>query len=165
VDEPFSISGEEITIPVGSYSTPWWKANFSTDRSRTISGSLSYRWGGYYGGDGKMYNFSIGFKPWSNLLGTVGLAYNDIDLPQGGFTNHILRSNTTYNFSTRLALMSLIQWNGNTNQVSVNVRMSYIHRPGSYIYLVFNESRAVAGIDNGILDRTIALKYNHLLNF
>ena len=86
-------------------------------------------------------------------------------MPQGDFTNHLLSARLSYSFSTRLALMSLVQWNSDVDRVDVNMRLNYIHRPGSDLFIVYNERREVEGLAAGILDRTLAVKFTYLLGF
>lgn len=164
VDVPFPIQ-EDITIPIDTYTCPWWQLDLSTDKSRNIYTQVSYRWGNFYGGRSRIADFSGGFRPVPNLSGEVSLVYNDIDLPQGDFINHLLRSKLVYSFSTRISLMSLIQWNSDTGDVSTNIRLRFIHTPGSDLYIVYNERRLIEGLETGIQDRTIAIKCNYLFNF
>jgi len=164
VDFPFGVQ-KNITLPIGTYVDYWWRGSFSTNRSRNLWTSGSYRWGGFYEGKGKIYSVRVGFRPVKSFNSSISLNYNDIDLPQGAFTNHVLRGRLIYNFSTRLALMSLIQWNSNTDEVNMNIRLSYIHRPGSHLFIVYNERRLAEGLGTGILDRTIAVKFTYLFNF
>ena len=164
VDFPFPIQ-EDITIPIGLYTSPYWQLRLNGDKSKRIFGSTTYRWGDFYGGKSKILDLSTSLRPFSNFSSEISLVYNDVDLPQGSFVNHILRARFMYNFSTQLALMSLFQWNSNTDEINTNIRLSFIHRPGSYLYVVYNERRLVEGIANGILDRTFAVKFNYLFNF
>ncbi|MFC2170128.1 DUF5916 domain-containing protein [Acidobacteriota bacterium] len=164
VDIPFPIQ-DDIIVPVGRYTSSSLMLDFNSDRSRRFYYAGSYRGGSFYGGNYKIINISAGFRPVLSFSGEVSLLYNEVDLLQGSFANHILRARGIYNFSTRLALMSLIQWNSETNEVNVNMRFSFIHKPGSWIYVVYNERRLVEGFETGILDRTIALKFTYLFNF
>lgn len=164
VDYPFSIQ-EDITVPTGTYTSPWWKASLRSDRSRRFYTSMSYRWGDFYGGRSHIYDFRAGFRPLPTFNGEISLSYNDVDLPQGDFANHVLRARINYNFSTRLALMSLIQWNSDTDEVNINLRFNFIHRPGSDLFIVYNERRLVEGYAAGILDRSVAIKLTYLFNF
>jgi hypothetical protein len=164
VDYPFQIQ-EDIVIPVGHYSNKYWIANYTTDRSRRIYGRARYRWGHFYGGYSHIYSFSSGFRPTNSFLGEVSFSYNDIDLPQGDFANHLLIGRFTYNFTTQLALMSLLQWNSDVDEVDVNLRLRYIYRPGSDLYVVYNERRLVEGPFAGTRDRSFAVKFTYLLNF
>ena len=164
VDIPFEIQ-ENITIPVGYYPIRYFEANHQTDKSRKIYGEAKYRAGRFYGGDSKIATGKLGLRPFANFWTEFNLIYNDVELPQGNFINHLLQSRLIYSFSTQLSLMSLIQWNSDTDEINANVRLHFIYRPGSDLFLVYNERRMVEGIAGGIQDRTIALKINYLFNF
>lgn len=163
VDFPFNIQ-EDITIPVGTYTSQWWQADFSTNRSLRFYTSMRYRWGGFYGGNSRIYSITTGLRPTPSFTSVISFTYNDINLPQGDFANHLLTGRLIYNFSTSLALMSLLQWNSDTNEVNVNLRFNFIHKPGSDLFIVYNERRLVEGLETGILDRTIAVKFTYLFN-
>ena len=107
----------------------------------------------------------IGWRPFFGLNTEVDFIHNTIDLIQGKFKNHVLRTRIIYNFSTRLALMSLIQWNSDTGEISANIRLDFIHTLGSNLYVVYNERRIVEEPGKGILDRSIAIKFTYLFNF
>lgn len=164
VDYPFHIQ-EDITVPVGRYNISYWRASFRSDRSRRFYTSMSYRWGGFYGGNIRNINLSTGLRPIPSFATEVSFVYNDVDLPQGDFVNHLLRASLNYNFSTRLALMSFIQWNSDTDEVNINIRLNLIHTPGSDLFIVYNERSLVEGGETSILDRTIAVKFTYLFNF
>jgi len=164
VDIPFPIQ-EDIVIPVGIYDSSWWQASVISDKSLPLWADTKYRWGGFYGGMGKIWDVKIGWRPFFNLGTEVGFVHNDIDLVQGKFKNHVLRTRIIYNFSTRLALMGLIQWNSDTGEFSTNIRLDFIHTLGSNLYIVYNERRIVEESGKGILDRSLALKFTYLFNF
>jgi hypothetical protein len=164
VDIPFDIQ-ENITIPVGAYSIRYWELNHKTDESRNIYGEAKLRNGTFYGGDSLIVNGKLGLRPVHNFWLEGNLVYNDIDLPQGDFINHLLQGRMIYSYSKKLSLMGLVQWNSETHEVNTNYRMHFIYRPGSDLFLVYNERRMIEGVPIGILDRTIALKFNCLFNF
>ncbi len=164
LDIPFPIQ-EDITLPVGMYTFHWWTASFLSNKSRNFWTSIKYRWGGLYEGNGRIITFVTGLRPIPNFTSEISFVYNDVDLPQGNFANHLLRARLEYSFSTRLALMSLIQWNSDTGEVNINMRLNFIHKPGSDLFIVYNERRLVEGIETGPLDRSITIKFTHLFNF
>jgi hypothetical protein len=45
------------------------------------------------------------------------------------------------------------------------MRLNFIHRPGSDLFIVYNERREVEGLEAGILDRTLAVKFTYLFGF
>lgn len=164
VDIPFPIQ-EDITLLVGTYKDSYWEASLRGNKSRNFWTDVRYRWSGFYGGKGRILQLTVGFRPLPSFDSELHFVHNDIDLSQGAFINHLLRVRLNYNFSIRLALMSLVQWNSDTGEVNVNMRLNYIHTPGSDLYIVYNERRLVEGLETGILDRTIALKFTYLFNF
>jgi hypothetical protein len=164
VDVPFEIQ-TDVIVPVAVYDESDWKIDFKTDKSRNLSFEAGYKQGGFYGGKSRILELCCGFRPLPNLTGEVDLVYNDIDLPQGAFVNHLLLTRLVYTFTTRLYLMSLVQWNSETDSVDVNLRLNFIYRPGSSLYLVYNENRWVKGMPYGVEGRSLALKMNYLFNF
>ncbi len=71
----------------------------------------------------------------------VGFLYNDVDLPQGSFTVDISSLRASYSFSTKLSTNVLLQHNSLDNEISANVRLNFIHRPGSDFFVAFTENR------------------------
>ena len=57
-------------------------------------------------------------------------------------------------------LNAFVQYNGETDVWSSNVRYNLIHRPLSDIYVVWNETHST-----GISGRALMLKYTHLIAF
>ena len=43
----------------------------------------------------------------------------------------------------RLFGSALLQWNGETDDLDLNLRLDFIHHPGADLFLVYNESRSV----------------------
>jgi hypothetical protein len=60
--------------------------------------------------------------------------------------------------------MSLIQWNSEEGDFSVNVRLHFIHTLGSDLFVVYNERRLVEGFATGVQERSIAVKFNYLFS-
>ena len=163
VDTPFNIH-EDITLPVATYDSPWWEMNIQSDKSRRIWINPKYRWGGFYGGRGRILELNAGLRPFSSFSTDISFINQDIDLTQGGFVNRLLRARLIYSYSPQLALIGLLQWNSNTGEVNINVRLNFIHRPGSDLFLVFNERRQIERESKGVKDRSIALKFTYLFN-
>ena len=66
-------------------------------------------------------------------------------------------------FSTRLFLNSLVQVNTLDREVSANVRLNYMYRPGSDLYLVLNEQRGDRVTPWEFKSRGVRLKLTYLL--
>ena len=48
---------------------------------------------------------------------------------------------------------------------SSNLRFNYKYRPGSDIYIVYNERRDIEGLPTDVVDRTFTVKWTYLMAF
>ena len=96
-----------------------------------------------------------------NVSGNV--QFNDIELPQGAFTTHLVTGRVNYYFNTKVFVNALVQYNTDTRQWSSNVRLNIIHRPLSDIFLVYNERHDSRSGD--VLDRALIAKMTYLIAF
>lgn len=68
-----------------------------------------------------------------------------------------------YAFSTRLTTNVLIQYNQLDNDFSANLRVNFIQRPGSDLYVVLTERRGAEDERWEIADRGIVAKLTYLV--
>jgi hypothetical protein len=68
-------------------------------------------------------------------------------------------------FSTRLAAHAYAQYNSLDRRFVGNFRLRFIYRPGSDLYLVFNEERGVPSDAGALLSRGFAVKLSYLWRF
>ena len=74
-----------------------------------------------------------------------------------------------YAMSPAMSLRSITQYNSSTDQWSTSARFRYTYRPGSDVYLVYDELRrdldspTGLGVLNEYRDRRLILKVSHLL--
>lgn len=65
-----------------------------------------------------------------------------------------------WSFTPQMSLNAFVQYNGQSDSWSTNLRFNLMHRPLSNIYVVWNETR-----QDGVTRRALLLKYTHLLAF
>ncbi len=131
-----------IDVPAGDYSDWRFDGSITTSSSRAISAGLSGGAEGFWDGERWRLGGDLGFN--SPHLGLeLGYTHNDIDVPAGAFTTDLLIGRVRVAASTRLFGNALLQYNSQTNTFSANVRLDFIHRPGSDLFIVFNERRDV----------------------
>jgi hypothetical protein len=94
-----------------------------------------------YGGSVLNVNSNVNLSAGPHLTLGLGHTYGDVSLPNGGFTFNLVSSRVGVAFTTRLFLSTLVQVNTLDRNTSANVRLQYIYRPGSDIFLVFSEGR------------------------
>jgi hypothetical protein len=68
-----------------------------------------------------------------------------------------------YSFSTRLTTNALIQYNSLNRDFSANLRLNFIHRPGSDLFIVLTERRGVDDALWDLSDRGLVAKVTYLV--
>jgi hypothetical protein len=160
LDDPFQLGG--VDVAPGDYATRslGWFAATSARRPwvATSAGSLRRTYGGRIASLGG----SVTVAPDPHLSGTVGYSRNTVRLPGGAFSADIGSLRLSYAFSTRLFADGLVQYNSLQNQVSANVRLNLVHRPGSDLFIVLNERRGGPEDLWDPVDRGAVLKLTYL---
>ena len=140
IDEAFDLA-DSVLVPVGTYdaTTDGFFAGTNPSRPVTLNGSgeLSRSYGGHIGRLSAGSAARVGTHVGLSLDGTRSW----VNIPNGAFRADLLSSRVSLAFTTQLFLNALVQYNSFDRNVSSNVRFQYIFRPGSDIYLVFNDER------------------------
>ncbi len=164
VDEEFDIS-DKVLVPPGDYDL-WQFGWFAgTSRNRRVVLGFNGALTGTFGGHIRTVAPSLTFNPNANLSTSLRYTRSWIDLPDGAFIANVGSLRLSYAFSTRLVANALLQYNDADNAVSAQVRLNFIHSPGSDLYVVFNEQR---GTDDSLWefsDRGAVVKITYLIRF
>ena len=159
VEQEFEIS-ENVFVPAGTYNHSELQLVFFTNTSKAVSINTRTVIGGFFGGKRLASSVSLNFRVGDKFNAEFGLSHNDISLPGGDFTADLVRSRISYNFTPKIYLQSLIQYNDVTKAYSTNVRLGWLRQANSGLFLVFNDSRGVEFLNN----RNFIVKYSHLIN-
>jgi hypothetical protein len=164
VDEGFEL-GDDVEVPAGDYDL--WQLFFfaNTSGNRPIVVGMQSIIQGTFGGKMLSLNGDLTVNPNANVSITARFNHNVVDVPDGSFTADVVSVRLAYAFSTRLYANTLLQYNNLDNSVSANVRLNFIHSPGSDLFIVFNERR---GNDNSLWsfrDRRAVVKITYLGRF
>ena len=164
IDESFEL-GDDVEVPAGDYDL--WQmflfANTSANRPIVLGTQSILQ--GTFGGEMLSVNADLTVNPNANVSIMARYNHNVVDVPDGSFTADVVSVRLSYTFSTRLYANTLLQYNNLDNSVSANVRLNFIHSPGSDLYIVFNERR---GNDNSLWsfsDRGAVVKVTYLGRF
>ena len=95
----------------------------------------------YWGGERRQLQFSTSVHPTANLAVDVIYTHNAVDHPAGDFDTTTISNRVLYAFTTDLFVKSYVQWNDLDQKLSANVLVGWEYRPGSEIYLVYDEIR------------------------
>ena len=135
---PASISGR--TLPPGDYHFRFWEAYGSTNESRMLSMSLEGSRGGFWSGRRTRYAGSVVVKTGPHLTVGSRIARNRVSLPvaDGDFTTTLVAFDITGAVSRKLFAGALVQWDSLSRELQANIRVDWIHTPGSDLFLVLN---------------------------
>ncbi|MGQ0734343.1 MAG: DUF5916 domain-containing protein [Acidobacteriota bacterium] len=160
---PFPIA-RDVTLPVGAYRFDILQAGFSLGQHRTLSGNLVAEVGSFYDGRKTSVSFSRGrlnVTPAFSMEPSYSV--NWVDVLAGAFTSHLVGSRLTYTRTPLMFVSALVQYSSASNTVAANVRLRWEYRPGSEVFVVYNEER-----DTGVsgfpvtANRSFIIKINRL---
>ena len=139
ISVPFAVG--PITIQPGDYSNRSHEVSVESNASRPVSGIVNYSLIDYWGGQRRQLLVSTTAHPSANLAVDVIYTHNTVDHPRGAFDTTTLSNRVLYAFTTDLFVKSYIQWNDLDQKLSANLLVGWEYRPGSEIYLVYDEIR------------------------
>ncbi len=163
LDVPFRIR-RDVAIPVGAYRFGEWNFSYTTNPSRPVYGRVGYLPQTFFGGDRTDLNATLGVRPASRFATELQYRRNDVDLPWGAFVVNLGTLRLDLALSPKMTLRTLSQYNSSTHQLSNSVRFNFIYRPGSDVYIVYDEANNhVPGLPE-VYNRQLVVKMTYLLS-
>jgi hypothetical protein len=138
LDQPFRIR-PTVTIPVGTYRMNEWILTYNTSPGRRLYERLTVSPTEFYGGTRFNLNAAAGIRVSSQLSAEGQYNRNDVKMPWGDFVVNLASLRVDYTFTPRMTIRSLTQYNTSTYEFSNNIRFNFIYRPGSDLYVVYND--------------------------
>ncbi|MFN7982712.1 MAG: DUF5916 domain-containing protein [Vicinamibacterales bacterium] len=164
---PFSVIPSARIAP-GGYRFTTGRIGYNLGQQRRYSGNVLYEQGDFYDGQRKTITLSRSRINLSSQLSVEpSVSLNWIDLPTQSFTNNLVGSRVTFTATPLLFASALIQYNATTHVVSTNARLRWEYRPGSELFVVFNENRdrSAVGTVPALQDRSFIVKVNRFFRF
>jgi hypothetical protein len=167
---PFTVyvdrDGTRVTIPPGFYDWTEWAAHWASDPSGRVFLSGQVNWGGFYDGDRTQVNVELGAQTSGRFQSSLGYIRNDVKLPYGDFTTDLVRFRATYSFTPRVLLQALVQYNGQLQQLTSNIRFAWLSRGGTGFFIVFNDNHdTYVDSREPVLGRAVIVKYTRQFDF
>ncbi len=136
---PFDWSFGNGTIPIGGYTWNTLRLVYSSNSSKRVYGGTEVDLGGYYSGDKQTYSVKLNLVPRDTLLVENTYTQNRIRLPGvARYVTNTLSTRVSYSFTPDLFLKGFVQYNDDRRLATLNVLFWYIYRPGSDLYVVYN---------------------------
>ena len=165
--EPFDIR-PDIIIPVGSYWHYDMLVMVDGAPHRKIAGEqfvrFSYQWG-FFGGNLMELRVAPQIKLTDSFSVDLIYALDDVDLPQGAFTSHVLNTRVNYAFSNKWLTSATVQYSNLDDFVNFRFRLNYIFRPGDDLFFIYNEGRNLDDLRQGLVGRSFLVKWTYSFDF
>jgi len=164
LDEEFDLA-DRVPVPVGRYDlrrvTLFGRTSPNRRMGLSLAGSLADAW------DGRVGQLEVGPRVSLGTHLTTGVTWtlSQADLPGGSFTAHVVGLRASWAFSTRLVTRAYVQYNSLERKWITNVRLYFIHRPGSDLYVVFNDEQGEEEAPGRLINRGLAVKATWLIRF
>jgi hypothetical protein len=168
---PFATAGS--VIPVGDYSWTYTTLNYSSNRTRRMYGSFGGDFGGYYSGDRQSVRANLTIQAGKTLLFEPNYTHNRVALPaRPVYSSNVLNFRVSHSFSPDFYLKGFVQYNDDRNTASFNFLWWYHYKPGSDLYVVYNQgwdvdlpltSREAIEQSHRVRSRSLAVKLTYWL--
>ncbi|NND72728.1 MAG: carbohydrate binding family 9 domain-containing protein [Rhodothermales bacterium] len=141
LESDFNIRRDAI-IPAENYTFQNVRLSGETDSSRRLFGSASVSTGEFFNGNRTNLGGSVGFRQSRHLQLEASVNQSRIDLPitNGKFDATTLSLSVLGAANRKLFAKALVQYDNFTRDIQANVRIDWIHTPGSDLFLVINTS-------------------------
>ena len=156
--------GGGLVVPAGSYDFTSYAATWTSSSSRRAIGTLTYRDGGYY--DGTRREFvasSVIVKADRHVYADLNYQITDVSIGARSAVAQLFGVRLNYSATTRLFNSALLQWNNSTRELNANVRVNWIYRPGSNLYVVYSRANGILGAPIGLLNQSFVIKLTRLI--
>ncbi len=157
---PFAIA-PGVVVPPGVYDNveAAWRWNSNEGAPLAINGGLD--WGGFLSGTRHGVFNTVTLRAGAALASSLRVAYNRVALAEGRFSTTLITARVAYNFTPRMYLQSLMQYNQQSATWSGNLRLAWLNTAGTGLFVVYNESRAASRWDDleGPTGRALILKF------
>jgi len=164
VEESFELA-DSIPVEPGEYDASFAGFFMNTSRSRQVFLESRLRVEEAFGGHQYSFGGTLTVQPSPHFSLAVGHTRNRVDVPGGEFTADISRLRADVAFSTDLFTNLLVQYNSLTRDVLTNLRLNFIHSPGSDLFVVLTEERGSPDDIWRTQDRGLVAKLTYLIRF
>jgi len=133
----FQTAGSRVAP--GAYEWDTASLGFSTNQSRRVYGGSTLEVGGYYGGERQTLRSNLSFLLGKTLLFEPNYTLNRVTFPgRDTFTANVLNVRVSHSFSPNIYWKAFFQYNDERRTSNLNLLFWYVYRPGSDLYVVYN---------------------------
>jgi hypothetical protein len=164
VERAFEIASGVI-VPAGDYGYRDTWVEYEGSARRTLAGRIRYGGGDFYGGTRQYVQLAPVFRPMPLVSVEASYEYNDVALPAGPFTTHVVNGRVNVNLSNKWLTTTLMQYDSASSRRVLFFRLNYIFRPGDNLFFVFNQATQAGASLSDRRDRAAMLKWTYAFDF
>ncbi len=153
-----------VTVPAATYDDQEIQIMIMTNRAKAVSFTSRIVVGGFFGGDRINMTPTLNVRYKDKFTSQFSSQYNNVSLPGGDFVTNLVKARLTYSFSPRIYIQSLLQYNSQSDEWSMNWRFIWQQSAATGLYLVYNETQDYDGIPIQNQTRSIIVKYSYLFD-
>lgn len=161
VDRDFALN--DVTVPAGDYSFGEWRVSFDSNPARRLYYGLMWSPQDFYGGTRQDVQLKLGARISDRFSTEAQYTRNAVELPLGDFDVDLAALRVDLALSPTMSIRSVTQYNSLTDQLGASARFRWTYRPGSDLYLVYDEVRRDPDTLFEYRDRRLLLKATWLL--
>jgi hypothetical protein len=136
-DEDFEVFPGSV-IPAGRYRYNRVEARYLSAAGRRWTFDLTASAGQFYDGTSRELEASVEFRTAPHLIAFLDYGLEAVRRPRSDFTARVARVGLDLAASPRLGGSALVQWENESDRLSMNVRLRWAPRPGTDVYLAWN---------------------------
>jgi hypothetical protein len=161
--EQFEIASD-VLVPAATYDHKEVQIMIFTNQTKALSFSYKNIIGGFFGGERINLTPTIKFRYRDRFTSQFSSSYNNVSLPGGDIVTNLIRARLTYAFSPKIYIQSLLQYNSQSDEWSMNWRFIWQQSAAAGLYLVYNKTQDYDGIPIHDQTRSIVVKYSYLFD-
>jgi hypothetical protein len=155
-----------VTVPPGTYDHVEAQILVSTNQGAPVSFSMLTYAGGFFGGHRVAISPRARLRFGQTFNTELSLSRNDVDLPGGPFSTNIWRSRSSFSFTPRLFVQSLLQYNDSADLWSANLRVGWLQDANTGLFVVYTDTRELGLHDRFATPtgRSLILKFSRMFD-
>lgn len=155
----------DAEIVADDYTFNRFGAQFTSDPGRVISTTFRVETGEFFSGTRTDWSMSGGYRQSKHLTlgGSIRRSGVDLPIPNGEFSALTASLDILASVSRKLFMKALIQTDNFSRDINANIRINWIHTPGSDLFVVFNTSYHVPGDNEALFDPRANLLMNDVI--
>lgn len=169
LETPARINGR--LLPTGDYTFRDVSVSFSPNRARGLGLNFSGSVGDFWSGTRTQLGGGFVWIASKHLTIDSDVSWNDVSLPvpDGDFSTTLVSTRLEGAVTRRLFAYALVQWDNVSNTLQSNIRVDWIHTPGSDLFVVIDTGYLTGPLedprDPRWLRRTGVVKLTYLKAF